>query len=173
MRFPFEKQRPYALVATLVAVALLVVAPVAEAGAKKKEGRRGRTLIVLRIAEALDLDEDQTLRLGAEYRRFDKRRQELIGERAVTEVELETALGRESPNETDIRRFTDELLGIDKELILMPDALFESLQDMLDTEQRARLALLKIKLQRKIARERSRREGHQPRGGKAKAGPPS
>ena len=123
-------------------------------------------MVVLRISEELDLDEDQTLRLASQYRKFDKRRHDLIGQRAVTEVELDTALGRSPQNEPDIRKLTDQFLAIDKELVLMPYTLFESMQDMLklNTDQRARLALLKIKLQRKIGRERSRRDGRKPSG---------
>lgn len=167
------KQRQLASLAFVLVAALLMAVPALSEGGKKNDPKRSRTLIILRISEALDLDEEQTLRLASEYRRFDKRRRELIGERSVTEVELETALGRDPQNEADIRRFTDQLLKIDKELILMPDALFESLQDMLDTEQRARLALLKIKMQRKIDRERTRRQGRQPGGAKARATPAS
>lgn len=138
-------------------VLLGMVAPTA-GDAQETETKRSRTRVVLRISEALDLDEDQTLRFASQYRKLDKRRQELIAERAVTEVELETAVGRDPQDEAQVRTLTDQLLAIDKELILLPDALFESVQDMLDTNQRARLALLKIKLQRKIDRERSRRQ---------------
>ena len=135
-----------------------VVVPTA-VEAQETDTKRNRTRVVLRISEALDLDEDQTLRFASQYRKVDKRRHELIAERAVTEVELETAVGRDPQDEAQVRKLTDQLLAIDKELILLPDALFESVQDMLDTNQRARLALLKIKLQRKIDRERSRRQG--------------
>lgn len=143
----------------------------AAAQAEERRGNRNRTAVVLRISEALDLDEDQTLRLAGQYRTFDKRRHELIGERSVTEVELETALARTPQDEANVRELTDKLLAIDKELILIPDALFDSVQGMLTTDQRGRLALLKIKLQRKIDRERGRREGRS--GKKAKAKPAS
>ncbi len=157
----------------LVCAIAVVTASVAPAAAQENDGsKRKRTAVVLKISEALDLDEEQTLRLASQYRRFDKRRHELIGQRSVTEVELETALGRSPQDEANIRKLTDQLLAIDKELVLMPDALFESMQDMLNTDQRARLALLKIKLQRKIDRERSRRQGKQG-GSKAKAKPAS
>jgi len=140
-----------ALIGSLVVVGV--------AGAEgQKDPKRQRTMIILRISEALDLDEEQTLKLASQYRHFDQRRHELIGQRSVTEAELETALGKSPQEEDQVRELTDELLAIDKELILMPDSLFESVQDMLNTEQRARLALLKIKLQRKIDRERGRRQ---------------
>ena len=131
--------------------------------------QRSRTLVVLRIADALDLDEDQTLRLGSEYRRFDKRRQELIGDRLVTEAQLERALEQNPLEDAQLASLTSKLLAIDKELVLMPDSLFDSVEGMLTTEQKARFALLKIKLQRKIDRERNRRKGKGapgPRGGK-------
>lgn len=145
---------------------LLVMAPDAQA---QKDPKRQRTAVILRISEALDLDEDQTLKLASQYRHFDTRRHELIGQRSVTEAELETSLGRTPQDEAEIRKLTDQLLAIDKELILMPDSLFESVQDMLNVDQRARLALLKIKLQRRIDRERGRRQ-NQKQGGKGKTG---
>ncbi len=182
MRFPFKKQSGFEAAArrgsanSLVALACVIVvglASVLPAGAQDNaDPKRRRTMVVLRISEALDLDEDQTLRLASQYRKFDKRRHDLIGQRSVTEVELETALGRDPQDEADLRKLTDQLLAIDKELILMPDTLFETMQEVLNTDQRARLALLKIKLQRKIDRERGRR--HDPAGGaKAKAKPAS
>lgn len=122
------------------------------------EGRRTRMVVVLRIAEELDLDEEETIHLASEYRKFDARRRELLGEKSVTEVELEAALARQPANQGELARLTDDLLRIDRELALMPDKLFQSLQSRLDTEQKARLALLKAKLQKKIDRERRRRE---------------
>ena len=180
MRFPFMKQRlqkgftrgrisaGFSLLACAAVAALLWTAAADAQGNDAKDPKRSRTMVVLRISEALDLDEEQTLRLASQYRKFDKRRHDLIGQRSVTEIELETALGRNPQDEANVRKLTDQLLAIDKELVLMPDALFESLQDMLDTDQRARLALLKIKLQRKIDRERGRRDGHAPGGAKPK-----
>lgn len=150
---------------SLVLMTAISISVASIADAEQPDPRRQRTSIILRISEALDLDEDQTLKLAAKYRHFDKRRHELIGQREVTESELETALGRSPQDEPQIRKLTDQLLSIDKELILMPDALFESVQDMLDTNQRAKLALLKIKLQRKIDRERTRRQQKRSGGG--------
>ena len=133
---------------------------------RKKDPQRARTLVVLRISEALDLDEEQTLRLGSEYRRFDKGRRELLQQRAGIEVELEEALADPEPDPRRLTESTQRLLAVDRELVLMPDTFFESVQGMLDVEQRARLALLKIKLQRRIDRERGKRGGHagRPRG---------
>lgn len=125
----------------------------------ENEGRRTRMVVVLRIAEELDLDEAETIRLATEYRKFDAHRRELLGDKSVAEVELEAALGRHPPDQEELSRLTAELLRIDRELALLPDALFEAIQTMLDTEQKARLALLKAKLQKKLDGERRRRGG--------------
>lgn len=145
----------------------------AERKERSRDPKRTRTLVVLRIADALDLNEEQTLRLGSEYRRFDKRRHELVADRLKTEEKLEQALERKPLDNADLEQLTNRLLTIDKELILMPDALFDSVQDMLSTEQKARLALLKIKLQRRIDRERNRRNAKGKGKPAAGAAPPS
>ena len=145
------------LVASVVLGTMLLVLA-SPATAEEPNSKRRRTAVILRLSEALDLDEEQTLKLAAQYRRFDTRRNELIGQRRVTESELEAALGRSEQDEAQIRKLTDQLLEIDKERVLMPDALFESMQSVLDTNQRARFALFKMKLQRKIDRERTRRQ---------------
>ena len=161
----WKSARQCALVALLGIVILVGGAQSAE-GDEEQQETRSRTRIVLRISEALDLDEDQTLRFASEYRKLDKRRRELTAQRRVTEVELETAVGRAPQDEARIRELTNQLLTIDKELILLPDTLFESVQPMLDTNQRAKMALLKVKLQRKIDRERNRRKAGRGKGKK-------
>lgn len=122
-------------------------------------GRRGRLLLVLRLSEALHLDEAQTIRVASIFRGVQEKRQKLFEERAQTASRIETELGKQPPDEATLATLTAQAQEIDRKLALLPGQAFDEVGKDLSVEQRARLVVLKQRLRTQVTREQARRFG--------------
>jgi hypothetical protein len=127
-----------------------------DGGAKKGLGR-GRMVAVLRIAEKLGLDDAETIRMAGVFSKAEAERRALAGRRKALTVELETQLALPAPDPARLGTLTVELTSVQRALALSSDTLFTQLGRTLDVEQRAKLAILKDRLQRQVAREQAHR----------------
>lgn len=138
-----------------------------DAGAFAGKDRRGRSrgpmLLVLRIAEALQLNDEQTIKLATEFRRVAQQRRELVARRVVLAGKLEEQLAQKTRDDAKLTGLTEQLVALELEIARLPEALWKSIQPVLTPEQSARLVLLRGKLKQQVEGERkARRE----RGGK-------
>lgn len=145
-------------------VATPEVAPTAgtAAGARERgavRGSRGPLLVVLRIAEALQLSDAQTIKLAGEFRRVAQRRRTLLAEKAALNAKLEAVLAQRPLDEGELTRVTEQAVALERELVLLPESLWKAIQPELTPEQRARLILLRGKLKQQVDDERQRRRG--------------
>lgn len=160
--------RPHGI-GRLAALALVlfsfVLAPaVAAASGSSGKGKagarglpRGQMLAVLRIAEQLDLDDAETIRMAGEFRKAHARNRQLQRERKAKIAEIEVALERDPTDTARLEALTGQLAALQREIALAPEALFEEVGTMLDVQQRARLAVIKDRLRRQIEKETQRR----------------
>lgn len=144
--------------------------PAAERSATPQPGiaSRGAMLVVLRIADALRLSDEQTVKLAREFRAFAAQRKALLAEKTDLASRLQTELAKQSPDEATLGTLTERIVAIDRDLARLPERLWTSIQPLLTVEQRARLVLLRGKLKQQVEGERRRRSRS---GGRAGARP--
>lgn len=132
-----------------------------DAAAFAGKGRRGRSrgpmLVVLRIAEALRLSDEQTIKLAGEFRRVAQQRRELVARRVVLVGKLEEQLGKKPLDDGALKSLTAQLVSIEQEIGRLPEVLWNALQPSLTPEQSARLILLRGKLKQQVDGERKAR----------------
>jgi hypothetical protein len=122
-------------------------------------GRKGRLLLVLRLSEALHLDDAQTIRVASIFRGVQEKRQKLFEERKQTASRIEAELGKQPPDEATLTTLTAQAQEIDRKLALLPGQAFDEVGKDLSVEQRARLVVLKQRLRAQVTREQERRLG--------------
>lgn len=132
-----------------------------DAAAFAGKGRRGRSrgpmLVVLRIAEALRLSDEQTIKLAGEFRRVAQQRRELVARRVVLVGKLEEQLGKKPLDDAALKSLTAQLVSIEQDIGRLPEGLWNALQPVLTPEQSARLILLRGKLKQQVDGERKAR----------------
>jgi Spy/CpxP family protein refolding chaperone len=126
------------------------------AGAGRRPGG-GRMFLVLRIADALHLNDEQTIKVASSFRSIDEKRQKLRSDKDAVESQLDAELARKPIDEAKVSSLTQQALAIDRQLLLLPEEMYNSIQGMLTVEQRARLLLLRSHLLEQVQRERERR----------------
>ena len=156
---------------TIVLLTLAVMPLGASAqGPPEGPGRnRARTFLVLRIADALKLNEQGALKVSNVIRQSDEHRRELVQERQALEQKLREALAKQPPDTAELTKLIGQGNDIDQKLALVPEESFHQLQNILTVEQQAKLMLFRRELQGEIRRAlQGRRRG---RGGAI--GPPA
>jgi Spy/CpxP family protein refolding chaperone len=134
-------------------------------GKGRRSGSRGPMLLVLRIAEALHLSDEQTIKLAAEFRRVAQQRHELIARRAALATRLEAQLAQRPLDDAALTSLTEQLVALDQQIGRLPEGLWKSIQPVLTPEQSARLVLLRGKLKQQVDGERRTRRGKGRNGG--------
>jgi hypothetical protein len=113
--------------------------------------------LVLRIADALHLNDEQTIKVASSFRNIEEKRQKLRGDKEAVESQLDAELAKKPIDEAKVSSLTQQALAIDRQLLLLPEEMYSSIQGMLTVEQRARLLLLRSRMQEQVQRERERR----------------
>ena len=119
---------------------------------------QARTFLVVRIADALKLNDQDALKVAAVVRASDERRQDLRRQREALEAKLRTAL-KKPESAADLPQLIGEGNDLDQELALVPENTFRELQKILTVKQQAKLLLLRRDLQDEVQRAMSRRLG--------------
>jgi len=133
----------------------LALLPVPLAAQPNQEGPwrdRARMFLVLRIADALNLSEQEALKVSNVIRQSDEHRRDLVGERQTLEQELREALAKKPPETAALTKLINQGNDIDQKLALVPEDSFRELQKILTVEQQARLMLFRRELQGEIRR---------------------
>jgi hypothetical protein len=161
---------------TIVLLGLMVV-PLCVSAQPPAEGPgrdRARTFLVLRIADALKLNEQEALKVSNVIRQSDDHRRELVQRRQTLEQRLREALAKQPLDAPTLTTLITEGNDIDQKLAMVPEESFRELQKILTVEQQAKLMLFRRELQGEIRRAL---QGHRPAGGRkgrgAAGGPPS
>jgi hypothetical protein len=128
--------------------------PAPRGGAPREQAR---TFLVVRIADALKLNEQDALKVSAVVRASDERRQSLVQERRALEAKLRAALAK--PEAAELAPLIAAGNDIDQQLAQLPEDTFRNLQKLLTVEQQAKLFLLRRELQGEIRRAVHRRFG--------------
>jgi len=113
---------------------------------------RARTFLVVRIADALNLNEQEALKVSNVIRQADGHREELIKQRQALEDKLRAALDKQPPDAAELARLISEGNDIDQKLALVWEDSFRDFQKFLTVEQQARLMLFRRGLQSEIRR---------------------
>lgn len=128
-----------------------------------REGR-GRTFLVLRIAEALELSDEQALRVSKIFQDAHDRRQALHQKRRDMTPDLQRAV--DAKDEAEIERLVREARDIDRKLLETAADSFDAVSNMLGVVERGKLALLLPEIQHQV-----RRGGRRGPGGPMGGGP--
>ena len=153
---------PYACALALFLVAWPLGAPAQPRETAWRD--RARTFLVLRIAEALKLSDQDALKLSGVIRQSDDRRQELLRQRTAVEDRLRGALDKQPSDDAALSKAIADGNDIDQKLALVPEDTFRELQKFLTVAQQARLVLLRRELQAEIRNAiEGRRMGGGPR----------
>jgi len=126
-------------------------------GGGRAGGSRAPMLVVLRIAEALQLSDEQTVKLAGEFRRTAQQRRTMLAEKTALEAKLEAQLARKPVDDAALSSLTEQLVAVDRGISQLPNELWTSIQPVLTVEQRARLVLLRGKMKKQVDGERMRR----------------
>jgi hypothetical protein len=119
---------------------------------------RARTFLVVRIADALKLNDQDALKVAAVVRASDEHRQDLRRQREALEAKLRTAL-KKPESAADLTQLISEGNDLDQKLALVPEDTFRELQKILTVQQQAKLLLLRRDLQGEVQRAMYRRLG--------------
>ena len=139
---------------------LALILPPLAAAAQPTEGpladaprrEHARTFLVLRIVDALNLNDQDALKVSTTVRQSDERRQQLVKQRQALEEQLRTALAKRSPDPAGLGKLVSEGNDIDQKIALIPEDTFRELQKVLTVEQQAKLMLFRRELQGEIRR---------------------
>jgi Spy/CpxP family protein refolding chaperone len=113
---------------------------------------RARMFLVLRIADALKLNEQEALKVGNVIRQSDEHRRDLTQQRQALEQKLREALAKQPPDAAELTKLIGQGNEIDQKLALVPEDSFHELQKILTVEQQAKLMLFRRELQGEIRR---------------------
>jgi Spy/CpxP family protein refolding chaperone len=141
---------------------LLVMALTCAAPAQSPEEPwhdRARTFLVVRIAEALNLNDQEALKVSMVIRQADERRQVLVAQRQALEDKLRTALAKPPTDSDALSKLVGDANQLDQQLALVPEESFHELQKILTIEQQAKLILFRRELQGEIRRAIQSRRG--------------
>jgi len=119
---------------------------------------RARTFLVVRIADALKLNDQEALKVAAVVRASDERRQDLRRQREALEAKLRGVL-KKPASTADLTQLITEGNDLDQKLAMVPEDTFRELQTILTVEQQAKLLLLRRDLQGEVQRAMYRRLG--------------
>ena len=128
---------------------------------------RARTFLVLRIVDALNLNDQDALKVSTIVRQSDERREQLVKQRQDLEAQLRTALAKKPVDPADLSKLVSAGNDIDQKIALVPEDTFHEMQKVLTVEQQAKLILFRRELQGEIRRAiQGRRTGAGRRGQK-------
>lgn len=113
---------------------------------------RARTFLVLRIADALKLNEQEALKVSEVIRQSDDHRLQLLQQRQAIEAKLREGLAKQPPDEGELSKLINDTNDIDQRLALVPEESFHALQKILTVEQQAKLMLFRRELQGEVRR---------------------
>lgn len=127
---------------------------------------RARTFLVLRIVDALNLNDQDAIKVSAIVRQSDERRQQLVKQRQGLEDQLRTALAKKPADPAELSKLVSDGNDIDQKIALVPEDTFHEMQKVLTVEQQAKLILFRRQLQGEIRRAMQGRHGGGRRGQK-------
>jgi Spy/CpxP family protein refolding chaperone len=113
---------------------------------------RARTFLVLRIVDALNLNDQDALKVSTIVRQSDERRQQLVKQRQGLEDQLRAALAKKPADPNELGTLIGEGNDIDQKIALIPEDTFHEMQKVLTVEQQAKLMLFRRELQGEIRR---------------------
>ncbi len=144
-------------------------AMVSQVAAEEPSGRgdRARTLLVLRIAEDLDLSDEKALQVSGVLKAAGERRKALRAERRALVPQLEAAV--ETADENALEPLIAKAAEIDRKLLLVPSESFAEIGQLLTVVERGKLSLLIPKIQSQL--RRGARRGRPMRRGEWGEGP--
>ena len=119
---------------------------------------RARTFLVVHIAEALRLNDQEALKVSQVVRESDERREQLTRQRQTLETQLRKALERKAPD-TELAPLVAAANDLDQKIAMVPEDTFSQLQKTLTVEQQARLVLFRRELQAEVRHAMQRRLG--------------
>ena len=129
---------------------------------------RARTFLVLRIVDALNLNDQDALKVSNIVRQSDERRQQLMTQRQTLEDQLRTALAKKPTDPAQLGKLVSDGNDLDQKIALTPEDTFHEMQKVLTVEQQAKLILFRRELQGEIRRAiQGRRSGSGRRGRQA------
>ena len=150
----------------LLMIVILLFADFAFAQIKRDRHKRGDSKIEklekIKLIEALEMDEETTLRFFSRRAEHRQLMQSLQQDAEEIMIELEKALQSDKITDAELKTLMDNYLVSEKNMISQRNLFLNSLNDLLTTEQIARLIIFEKKFKQElrdvIIRERQKRK---------------
>lgn len=117
---------------------------------RSDEVEHARTFLVLRLTDELKLTDEQVLKVSRVLRGIVERQHALRAHRQELEGKITAALGKTPVDAAALEPLIKDSLAIDHDLALLPEETTHELNGVLTVEQRARLVLVRPRLQREV-----------------------
>jgi len=141
----------------LLAVAILVpLAAMAEGprrGPDKDFGSRGRLLLVLRMADELDLSDEKALAVSRALKEAEGKRDAIRKKRRDLDKQLSDALAQKKPDDAALTKLIDQAIELDRERAKLMEDSFTSLKKILTVQEQAKLVQLRMRMHREMGPE--------------------
>ncbi len=142
---------------SVCAIAVLLLLPLGAAaqppspgwGKEKHSFERIQQLMKMRMVEALDLNEEQSVRFIARFNDHEKRRREFMKLKGEALTRIEKLL-QDSGDEREIEKAFPEALAFDVRMVEERARFFNSLSDILTVTQKAKLLVFERKFEREL-----------------------
>lgn len=113
--------------------------------------------LAMRLADALNLTDDETIQVKNSCRSIDDKRRGLLAERSEVEAGIERELAKRPIDDAALTKLAGQAQEIDRKIALLPEDAFAEVAKILTSEQRARLVLFKRQMKEQLQGERARR----------------
>lgn len=140
-----------ACVAALIGRTVTATSPAAHEG---ETYDRARTFLIMRLTEELKLVDATALAVAKVVRTVDDKRLSLRSRRQQVETKIGALLDSNPGDGAALESLVNDANGIDHELALIGEEMGGAIQKFLTVEERARLVLLKPRLQREVRQQR-------------------
>lgn len=146
------------VVLVMTIVALVGTSLRAAAEDRPRRGDRVRTLLVLRIAEELDLSDEKALQISRILKKGQERRDALRDQREALAPQLSAAI--EAADEDAITKLVADARELDRKMMLVAIDNFADMDSLLSVVERGKLTLLLPEMRKQLRRggRRDRRD---------------
>ena len=136
--------------AALVAIAALVPLVAIAEGPRPAHDRdfdsRGRLLLVLRMADELNLSDEKALAVSRALKDAESKRDELHGKRRELEKQIHDALAQKKPDDAALTKLIDQSVDLDRQRAKAMEDSITSLKKILSVQEQAKLVLMRMRM---------------------------
>ena len=141
------------LLGAAILVPLAAMAEGSKRGPDKDSGSRGRLLLVLRMADELDLSDEKALAVSRALKEAEGKRDEIRNKRRELDKQLTDALKQKKPDDAALEKLIDQSIELDRARAKVMEDSFLSLKKVLTVQEQAKLVQLRMRMHHDMGHE--------------------